>query len=355
MKKYSDKLINEYIMGYEIEDVDKLEDSPSFMIQAIEKSGDIKLYNLCSDKVKKNYSFVKYLVSKFSSDLEFICNISDYYLENTEDEFSRIELLAVICDLCKNDKEKYMRYRMFAHSLYYFKRIQIEAAKKAASNENDVDDIGMGFLLIFEEYNHSKIVLDFFAKKIIDGIFDEFDIDLEYMLHNEFHDSEKLISMGLNNYMLSFIGYYDEMLANYLSTNINLMDNLRNRILRIVKNWDNYNKRMEHDKYYLMFDKVHEYLSDKDSLIDETTFLYLVGSQLDIADKILKYDSIYDCSLGEVLKEIDYKFVKEAMEHNFKERIYLRDIKNIMMETLSLKNDKERYENSKILRIDFRK
>ena len=78
----------------------------------------------------------------------------------------------------------------------------------------------MGFLLIFEEYSHSKIVLDFYAKKIIDGIFDENDIDLEYMLHEQFNSFDELIKVGINNYMINFISSYDIMLANYLCTNI---------------------------------------------------------------------------------------------------------------------------------------
>ena len=353
MGKYSDKLVNDYIMGYAIENVDELENSKCFMMQAIEKSGDYKLYNLCSDKLKKNYSFVKYLILKFKDNTCFICNVADNYLKYVKDEFSQIELATIMISLTKNDREKYMRYQMFAHSLYYYKRLQIEACKRSFKDQEFVQELGMGFLLIFEEYNYSKRVLDFFAKKYIDGIFDENDIDLEYMLHEQFSNPSKLSKIGLNNYMLSFISYYDSMLASYLTTNIELMINLKNRIVKAINNWQKFEIKNERDKYNLMFDRVHEYLSNCDSLIDETSYLYYVGGKLGIIDTIFYYDLVY-ASLNEALKDIDTSFIKEALEISFEEKVCLYNVKKIMVETLFSKTSREIINKNKIIKLNFK-
>lgn len=353
MGKYSDKLVNQYIMGVEIVNVEELENSKSFMVQAIDKSGDYRLYDLCSDRLKKNFAFVKYLVLKFANNIDFICRIADYFLEKSVDKFSKIELVVLMIDLVKNNKEKYMYYLMYGHALYCFKRLQIEATKKKFDDQEFVDDLGMGFLLIFEEYNHNKDVLGFFAKKIIDEIFDEFDIDLECMLHDEFDDPDKINNIGLNNYMLNFIGYYDSMLSNYLCTHIELLDNFRKRIMKVQNNWERFKMKNERDKYYLMFNRVHEYLSDKDSLIGETCFLYYVGEKFGIENKICKYDDCYN-SLVEALRDVDKEFINEALNCSFEERIYLNNIKKIMMETVLSKNNRELVEKNKVLKIDFK-
>lgn len=355
MGKYSDKLINQYIKGFEIENVEELENSKSFMMQAIEKSGDYKLYNLCSDRLKKNYSFVKYLIMKFSDQIDFICDVADYYLNNCNDIFSRIEIASIMIELTKSNKEKYMRYRMCAHSLYFLKRIQIEAIKKNLDDEELKDELGMGFLLIFEEYSSSKIVLDFFAKRIIDGIFDEFNINLEDILHEKFTNPEEINELGINNYMLNFIIDYDVMLYNYLCVNINLLDEFRKRITNAQKNWMKYEIKKECNKFNILFDKVHEYLLENESMIDETSFLYYIGSELGIADKILEYDSVFMCSLDELIEEIDFDMVKEIISSSFVERVHYMDIKRIMSDIIFSKNNNSVNDTSKILRINFRK
>ncbi len=355
MGKYSDKLVDKYIMGFPIDNVDELENSKSFMMQAIDKSCDYRLYNLCSDKVKKNYSFVKYIVLKFNNNLDFVCNVADYYLENSSDELSRIELVVIMEFLSKRNKEKYMHYRMIGHSLYYLKRLQIETSKKTVDDQELIDEIGMGFLLIFEEYTYNKIVLDFFAKKIIDGIFDENDIDLEYMLHEQFNSPDEINKIGINNYMIKFINGYDSMLADYLMVHTELMNELRDKINYAIENWRKFEIRNEREKYNRMFEEVHEYLMDKETLFDETTVIYYIGRKLGIADKILKYDSIYTCSLDDVFEEIDNELVKEILEISFEERIHLNNVKKIMIDNLFSKVKREELEKSKIIKIDFNK
>ncbi|UKI57644.1 MAG: hypothetical protein L6V81_10110 [Clostridium sp.] len=53
-----------------------------FMMQVISVSGDNNFYNLCSDIVKCDYEFVKYLIIKFRDKIDFVCEVADYFFKS---------------------------------------------------------------------------------------------------------------------------------------------------------------------------------------------------------------------------------------------------------------------------------
>ena len=56
--KYSNYVIRKYVNAEEISyDIDELEDDPKFMRKVIEYTKDKNMYNLCSNRVKKDYFF----------------------------------------------------------------------------------------------------------------------------------------------------------------------------------------------------------------------------------------------------------------------------------------------------------
>ena len=242
MKKFNKKIIDDYINGNDIEDytIDELENDQEFMMIVIGITNDKNFYNLCSDNLRKNYNFVKFIINKFKTDIDFICKVANYYLKNTDDELLRIELIIIMMKLTETDEKKHAEYLNLSDTIFKTKRVSIEMAKEL-QDEYVSNEIGMGFLLIFDSYNSSKIVLDFYAKKIIEAIFEEYNIDLENMLHQQFNNAEQINKIGINNYMLNFISTYDSMLASYLSTNIELMQDFANKIKNIQKNWNQYN------------------------------------------------------------------------------------------------------------------
>ena len=84
------------------------------------------------------------------------------------------------------------------------------------------------------------------------------------------------------------------MLSSYLSSNINLMWKLNERIKKVQSNWAKYHNINECKKYSLIIDKVHEYMEqiEFDCMFDETSILYHISKKLGIADKVAKYDYI---------------------------------------------------------------
>ena len=98
MKKYNNQLIMDYINGNDIEDydLDELENDKLFMTKVIDFSNDEKMYNFCSEKLKKDYEFIKYIILKFRNNIEFITEVADYFLDNTDTDYERTELLIII-------------------------------------------------------------------------------------------------------------------------------------------------------------------------------------------------------------------------------------------------------------------
>ena len=330
MKKYDKEIINSYINGTDIEgySIDELENDKNF-------------YNLCSDNIKKDYDFVKFIINKFKTDIDFICKVADYFLANVEDELMRTELTIIMAGLTeKRKEEKYYEYKITSDAIFTAKRVKIEMAKIKLKDEYASNEIGMGFLLIFDSYNSSKIVLDFFAKKFIESIFEEYDIDLENMLHQQFNSSEQINKMGINNYMLNFIGAYDSMLASYLSINIELMKDFSNKIREVQTNWDKYNNVNEQKKYNLIFNK-------DEGLLTKTDLLYYVGKELGIVEKIAKYDKVRAEFAEDIINGLDNEFLTDTFNVSFKDRVHYDNVKRIITSILFTNKYEEKSDNQK--------
>ena len=364
MKKYSKKIIKDYILGYEIEDysIEELENDIDFMTMVIDITNDEKIYNLCSNSLKKDYSFVKYLILKFKNNINFICNVADYYLLDAENELNRIELNIIMSELTSNIKEINMKYTIPTDAFCNFKRVQIEMAKSEINDDYITQDIGMGFLVIYDSYNSSEIILNYFAKKLIDDIFSEYNIDLENMIHGQFKTPEQINKVGIYNYTLNFIGYYDPMLASYLSTHVDLMKNLKERIKNVQKNWKNYSSNEERNRYNLLLAKVHDYMVEIENktVFTETDMLYHIGKKLGIAEKIAKYDRINDDLYHMIMNDLDDEFFENTFSVSPQDRFYYKTIMGIMSSIAFANNVNEQDNESnnkdcKILKNNFNK
>ena len=374
MKKYNKELIKKYIKGEDIKNyqIEELEDDKDFMIQVIKETNDKKIYNLCSEKVKKDYEMVKFMVLAYNNDLKFITDIADKYLKEVGDSLERIELALIMLDLTlKKDNEKATKYKMIVDTIFFSKRLEIEICKAKQNDDDYSREVGMGFWYMFDLYNYSDIVIKFFAKKTIEAIFSEYDINLEQVLHSKFKKAEDIDLQGINNYMINFLGMYDQMLASYISTHIELLSDFFNKISNVIDNWKNYDEKDERKRYNDMIEQVHEYMENIDSVMTETDILYYVAKQLGIAEKLAYYDGISNEFLVDIMEDIDMKdldysnddFVTFTINTSITERKYYLDVKKIMLNSLfgngqfripqtkdtnSLKRGK-----SKILKIDF--
>ena len=365
MEKYDKKIIDAYINGNDIENysIEELENDKKFMMMVITLTNDKNFYNLCSKELKKDYEFVRFVIQKFNNDIDFICKVADLYLNAVEDELTRTELVVLMSDLTKDKNEqKNHEYEVIRDTIFTTKRVQIEIAKAKTNDEYYSNEIGMGFLIVFDSFNSSKIVLNYYAKKIIEEIFDEYDINLDNMLHEQFDNPEQINKIGINNYMLNFIGTYDSMLASYLSTNIDLMQDFSNKIKIVQKRWNEYDNSNERKKYNLIFSKVHEYMEqiENEGLLSETDLLYYVGQKLGIVNKLVKYDEVSLEFEDDIVNELDNEFLEDTLNASFVDRMHFNNVMRIISAiAFSNKYDipKSANENTKgkILKVNFNK
>lgn len=346
MRKYENKVIEDYIQGNDIEgyNIEDLENDYEFMINVIKKTNDKKMYNFCSDSLKKDYRLVKYLINKYNDDLDYIANIADNFLDNVENELERIEI-CLIMDKYISREEPNNPYKVILSAVYQAKRVEIELYKHTSNDDFANNEIGMGFLLMYDLYNESTIVTDFFAEKTIIAILSENEINLEEHLHSKFKAFEDLEKIGINNYLIQFISVYDSMLSSYLSTKPYLLKPLLSQIKYIKLNWENYNIRDEFTMYNTLLNEVYKYMEEHefDCILTEIEIVYLVAKKLGISSKIKEYDRMSDEVYEELMELLEYI---EEKTMKLTDRIHIKKVREIMINCLNKNYPKENYEDN---------
>ena len=343
MKKIDISLVKKYVNGEDLGEftIEQLENDKEFMMRVISYTNDIKMYFFCSDKVKQDYEFVKYLVLKFKDNSDFITLVADNYLDNTDTDWESKELSIIMERVLPRKLSE--KYQVLNEISYFTKKLEIEIVE--AKDLKLESMVGMGFWLIFDQYNGSDIILDYYANNMIGEIIRDNNINFEKMLHTQFKSADKIIEMGINSYIVKFIGYYDSMLSSYVSTHINIIKPIANRIKFIQDNWDKYSYVDESKRYNKMLDMVHEYMSMSNSSMTENEVLYYVANELGITKKVKQYDGSKD--IEEKFKE-EYGFnfadnydeevmedmVRFEIERNIKERLVYLIVKKIIINQL---------------------
>jgi len=337
MKNIDIDLIKKYVNGEELGEytIEQLEDDKDFMLGVISYTKDVKIYELCSDNVKIDYDFVRNLILKFKDNVEFITKVADNFLENNDADLDiyEKELNIIMTKLLPNELSN--KYNLFSEAAYYAKRIDIEFVK---ANDPKVEAmIGMGFLVMFDEYNSSDIILNYYADCLLNEIIRDNNINFEKMLHSQFKSPKKIDEVGVNTYIINFIGYYDSMLSSYVSTHLDLIGKIANEIKMIQMNWEKNNMADEKKRYFNMINMVHEYLSISKSNMSEYEILYYVANELGISEKLASYDNssfqIEDFVI-DGLDDLDFELVKDEIDSSSKEKIVYQNVRKIMINQL---------------------
>lgn len=343
MKKIDISLIKKYVNGEDLGEyaIEELENNTDFMISVISYTNDFRMYSACSEQVKKDYELVKYLVLKFKENIDFITIVADYYLDNTDTDLERRELGIIMEKVLPNNLSD--KYSVMNETAYFTKRVEIEVAEVKDSKLETM--IGMGFWLIFDQYNGSDIILDYYANCLLGEIIRDNNIDFEKMLHTQFKSAEKITEVGINNYIVNFVGYYDSMLSSYISTHLDLVKPIANRIKYIQDNWDKYSSKDEAKRYNNMLDMVHEYMNMTDSNLEENEVLYYISKELGIIEKVKQYDGSKEAEESfeeeygfglhdDYDEEVADDIVRFEIDRNLKDRLTYLKVKRIIINQL---------------------
>ncbi len=331
MGKYSIDVIASYVNGEDIEnyDIDALENDYAFMICVINFTNDKRMYNLCSDVVKGNYKFAKFLILKFKSDTSFICDVYDNYMNYSSNELEKADLSILITSILeKRDVDKFIKYKLSLMAFYTKYKVALDNVKSC--DVNNKLNMGMGFYVIFDDYYSSVRVSDFFASNFISDIFYDNDIDFEQLIHERFSSFEELEELGINNYLLNFLARYDDMLSSYVTTHLYLLDNLKRKLEFIKSNWDTYLKNLKSLRYEMLYERVSKYISLNNCMFHELDILYILAKEYNMEEELCSY---YDLS-SDFLDVFSFSKFFDSKSLSFRDLKHYRDVKKVFCDIM---------------------
>lgn len=271
MKKYSNKLVIDYVNGNDIEeDFDVLESDRNFMQMVIDYTNDKKMYSFCSDSLKRNYGFVKYVILKFKNDMRFIIEVADEYLNNADNnEIEETELNILMSEILPEYSDDGIVYD--AKIKYGLKKTAFYVTESSFVEgilmEEKDNLLERGFVYFVDKYGAtSDITLKYIASeyinKIISDVKEENDnINLEQLFHKDRRNYKVVSECGVVNFIITCFRKYDSYLATYLTTHLDLISSLVNEVNRIYNNWDKYNDNLNKERVETFQYEIEKYLS----------------------------------------------------------------------------------------------
>ena len=303
------KLVKDYIDGEDIDyDVEELENNPIFMLNVLRLSRDPNMYSLCSDNVKNNYDFVLGVIDYFSDvDFDFVKEVAGNYLnslklckrevEETEEEFlNRIRHMEIDI-LVSSKKEEVNRFTVSRVLMASKEEALMERMRKGFEKTGEMDDFGLGFLLIIDRYASSKIITDFFADRLLRKIFYNNENDnFEELIHRNCIDPNHVMENGVNNFLLDIVGKKDTYLLAYLQNDMSLLNGIKNELGLVFDNWDKYMDRLNRKRAMLFEDVISSYLAvdDRYSVVSGDALVKYATDTLQLRDVFLEHDVMYD-------------------------------------------------------------
>lgn len=330
MKKYDLKTAYDYINGNDIKDytLEELEDDKDFMMMVLKITKDKKMYYFCSNRLKEDYDFIKFVIYEFKDDIDFICEIADNFLKSQNDIKITLELNIIISNLLKSrDDYRFITYELKAGANYI---LELNAIEDYKEKSNDKYNIGKGFLIVYNEYEDSKMILDYFANKMIMELFEN-DVNLEKFIHENYNAEKTLKNIGSTNFVINLISYYDAILGDYAALNVNLISDCIKKVNRIQANFENYNKRHMKEKVDMVFEKIDNYFRENEDFyyFGERFTTYYVAKKMGLLNYIVKYGLVDEQEVNTILNYYSEEDIKRILDSNFKERIKLKNVENI--------------------------
>jgi len=333
MKKYSKKVIYDYVMGNDIDnfDIDELENDYDFMLEVIKLSNDKKMYNLCSEEIKHEFKFVRGLIEHFKSDIDFIIQVANEFIQNSSDELSNMEMNILVSKCYKDDRdERFIPFLLEMEVFYSKKRAEYQIIVNQEKEQEWKNNWAMGFWIATTEYQNRPIIKEFIAKKMLEEIFDEEkNGNLESHLHDRYKNVQTVLNIGAKDYILSYVMGYDGCLSGYLTAHPDLIKSMITKINKIIGNWDRYNENHKDDLKDAILDEIYDFAAyDKTHHFSETDLIYYIAKELNMNE--LLEEEQYDDDVYLMPLEEYYNVVFSNC--NLKEESALRRLKKRIQE-----------------------
>lgn len=252
---YTKKLIYDYIIGNDIENLEELESDNSFLFEALKLSRDISYYSYLDISFRRSYDVIKYMLLNFKDNLDVYQDDADYLLDSLD--VKSLEYKEIIVLMASIDKDKYNDYKIPRAGFYALDKVEVGAVKNSDRELEEL--IGLGFEVVLSKYEDNSIVLDYYAKCFLYEMFYE-DKNFEELVHRNIKDKEKLIKIGNTKYLLDYISNLDFYLKEYLKEHLYLLDNLSKDLDLVKNNWDNYIERINRQRVEIVYQEVDKFV-----------------------------------------------------------------------------------------------
>lgn len=319
MLRIANKLVYDYINGEDVNNIDELENDYKFMMEVISVSGDKNLYNLCSENVKSNYEFVRFMIETFKSDKDFVDKIATEYFDKVgSSDMTARELYFVMREIFKNyNDDRGILYNIICFKIYMADKDAISKLIQYEYKELGNDNLGMGFCYVIDYHaRKSDIITRYYAKRFLNEIFYENEkMTLEEIIHSKVTNVGMLKSIGLKKFILDYVKTYDAFLSDYLFAHMDLVQNLERDINIIINNWDKFNNEMLERKNYIFQQEVNDLIMKYNASFDYTDVCSYLDANFDFSVKfgIKGFEEIF-CIDVKKIDLVEYECLRKIIQ-----------------------------------------
>ena len=292
---YSKKLIYDYIIGNDIDNLEELESDNNFLFDALKLSHDISYYSYLDISYRRSYDVIKYMLLNFKDNLDVYQEDADYLLDSLDVE--SMEYKEIIVLIATIDKNKFNDYKISRAGFYVTDKVEVGAIQN--KDKELAELIGLGFEVVLSKYEDKPLILDYYAICFLYEIFYQ-DKNFEELVHKNIKDKEKLIKIGNIKYLLDYIGNFDFYLKEYLEGHLYLLDNLDKDLDLVKNNWDNYINRVNQQRVAIVYQVVDKFAEEY-----RGKFYFDIYAVLDKIIRKYHLENVF--GLEEVLEEFDLK------------------------------------------------
>lgn len=266
---YNIDLIKKFINPYE--DLgnysrEELSDNQEFMLEVFKYSEEYRLFYSCSERLRKDLSFIKQLIAK-SNNKNFITNMTRCFLATSDNEIDKLDLSITAESLLPPDDEETKDFRYINVTSYFDVKARI--AREDLDNPDLEAILEDKFPRIMELCNNNETVLNYYARMMIDEIY-HWDENLFFKYLSDEFDS---ISKYTDEYIaIKYVSEYDAGLGKYLTKHF---EPLR-RLVMLIERKREYNGDTSIDRFKPMNDVVHEYMTKIGKGNREEELLYYI-------------------------------------------------------------------------------
>ena len=339
-------LVDDYISGKINEPLKlkKLYNDITFMELLLLNTRDPKYYNLCSEELKNNISFVIFLSKLFDNDLNLVFSIVNHYVYNVGEYDPKFPRLLYRIDYYIKFREKefdvtyYMQYR--CKIINFFDKYQSMINNVLRNVEEPIRKRNsFGFGLINKYFPGDEVISEFFALHYLHKIIYEY--DFEDYIHKVYSSIDELNNKENIDILIDYVGSYDVKLMDFFKKNRHHLEMVEPKLKEIKDNYDSFilnNTKSKVDTFNL---KLQEYMEDNDLEMN-----YLVDAIKIEEIKRLGLDKEF---YGKEVESMNFINIDKILDFNLEKiRLYIRlELQNLFKNKvrkldLSLNKDEDK-------------